>query len=221
MHGSRHYWFQTKFTFPADDELAVEVARLVILEQDVNLEIIGMNTEVGLTKIDAAPEVDRVYLTMFMFRSALVTLDTARDCLNAIRRFIREGRLRADEEAERRIVEVLDGLTKLLSTNPGLGDARNVVGGHLDVGPVKGMLNGLGPDEVGKFVVSGRLIHNEHPFARRFLEGALSQPLGNSKRPHFDMDALISATLHCAFAFSHVACEVIGLYLAQRRVPAV
>jgi hypothetical protein len=210
-------YFRVRATFPPEDPLAVEVARLAILLQDLDVVATAIHPASELRVPNSRfrrPDPDHV--RTFAFRSLLVILITARDGLSAIAKLLHEQRLDTSGAIESRIAETVVEFARVLRKADTTRLARNKIGGHLDLDAVKAVLEGYDESVVSQYSFSRAVVANDHRFAHELGGLLLEDPV--SRAPH---DALMTEAWDCGFTLSRVGVQVIALYLRQRAVRAI
>ena len=133
--------------FP-NDRLHAEIARLLVLYEDLKIEQQGI-----LNEISALSETnDRTYVHRYFLRRSISTLHECGDCmvsLNKLPEFQSIIKAKFKEEAVR-VWEKAIGLLSDKNAKWVISDVRNDVGGHFGIGPAKRAISSLQADTIGR-----------------------------------------------------------------------
>ena len=110
---------------PVDDEFSIQLARLIVLYEDLRIEVAGsVNRE-----IPGLDETGRQYRKLYFVRRAFATIDEIRGALNQINSTTKMKALRS-HLSEDSVAEWMTALQFFNEQAGFVGDQRNLYGGH-------------------------------------------------------------------------------------------
>lgn len=190
----RHIFFWK--WFPSNDPIAVSVARLCILREDLFLETASF-LEDSISSLDKNGEPWR---TMYFWRSSVRTLLEIRSALQALKAnkdFIES--LSTQPEKFRKAFEHLD--EKIRAAHDFLKDIRNEVGGHVKYEAVKMALENMDMDRKALIELGPTIAESHFKFAGELIAEIILRKIPTERRETYleekiKMTAELTGALH-------------------------
>jgi hypothetical protein len=165
--------------FPPDDPIAVTIARLCILREDLLLEGQAI-TQVSLGPLDSNGEEWR---RLYFWRNAFRTLENIRGALHSLscRREFKKALSEECEEVQKGFEKLEKALKKV--SDEFLKDLRNSLGGHVKETAVSEALKSMDADQKGLLQISDGLVRDQHYKFASVLILQMLLPAGPVKNP--------------------------------------
>lgn len=204
-------------TFPPDDDVAVEMAKLAILAEDLRTTLMCLNPEVEVQ----SPRIGKLtseHMMPLMSRVWLTTVSSIQESFEVLQRLVRENpeRFGAGSRLATVVQEQLDAVHSSLSGVSGyLHRARSTIAAHLETEQVRAVLQALDPRHVAPYEIDFRT-GPELPFARRLALGLLEIPMQRSQRSSAQLPAeqwLRDVVFDHLWTVLTAATNVVALYI--------
>ena len=214
MSRSRTQFIPLSDFFPANDPIAVSMARLCILREDLMLEAQAVRLENGGVLDSNGKEWRRLYF----WRNSFKTLESVRSALQTL-----SGQKRFQEILEKEPKEIQKGfqnLTKALSKVSAefLKTLRNDLGGHVQHSAIESTLARLDPLEKGLLEISDGLVGKQHYRFTSRLVLSMMLPRGKSlERPERELKRRSRKVALLMWAVL-IIDEIFNSYVKSRRL---